>query len=334
MFDSPSSCRAAIISRRQELQQQQEQQQQQKESALFDQRNGGERPSVASSVSSSVCSDGEPWSDDGQWVDGSIVLESADQLARQVNQAWEYATELASRPVTAACDVRSPSAAANLPRQRRCSRESMLAAESGGNAQLPTAAAAALVISPRRLRSAGTASVPAARAPPAASAPQQRPASTAGRPTTASVVTHRIPLIHLQSLGHPNPSSAPPPVECHPPTASTRGLGGVNVLKPRGTITSAAMCKAALAERRSGRLSRPQTADPASGYQPAWPGGGGAGGGGGGAGGGGGGAGGGGRAGGGRAERPSSALASYACVWGKPNPNPNPSPSSSPSPKP
>ena len=296
---------------------------------MFEQRygGGGERPSVTSSVSSSVCSDGEPWFDDGHYVDGAMVLESADQLARQVNQAWEYATEVASRPVTAACDVRSPSAAeASLPGRRRCSRAAMLAAELAGGDTAAAAAAsvvAAPVISPRRLRSAGTASAPGVRAP------QQRPASSAGRPTTASVVTHRIPLIHLQSLGHPNPTPAPS-AESHPSSPGSKlrqggvaGQGGVSgqggvasgvaSLKPRGAITSAAMCKAALAQRRSGGLSRPQTADPASGYHPGYHpasnsrhGGGGA------AGGGGGGA-----AGGGRAERPSSALAAYACVWGE-----------------
>ena len=81
------------------------------------------------------------------------------------------------------------------------------------------------------------------------------------------------------------------------------------------------MCKAALAERR--RLSRPQTADPTTGYYPPAtspshaPASGSRHGGGGGDGdSGGGGGGGSGGGGGGRAERPSSALAAYACVWG------------------
>ena len=142
-----------------------------REAALFDPRyGGGERPSVGSSVSSSACSDGEPWLDDGQWVDGSVVVESAEQLARQVHEAWEYATEVASRPVTAASDLRSPAAAPSVgggaqPRRRRCSKEAMLSAElaggatqlAGGGTQLAAPSAAAPGVSPRRLRSAGAA---------------------------------------------------------------------------------------------------------------------------------------------------------------------------------
>ena len=202
-----------------------------RETALFDPRySGGERPSVGSSVSSSVCSDGEQWLDDGQWVDGSVVLESAEQLARQVNEAWEYATEVASRPVTAVCDLRSPAAAPSVgagaqPRRRRCSKEAMLSAElaggatqlAGGGTQLAAPGAAAGV-SPRRLRSAGAAAASGGRLgaragesaegerPPLQERPAStvgvcRPAWTAGRPGTASVVTQRIPLIHLQVLG-------------------------------------------------------------------------------------------------------------------------------------
>lgn len=181
------------------------------ETALFDQRySGGERPSVGSSVSSSVCSDGE-------WVDGSVVLESAEQLARQVNEAWEYATEVASRPVTAASDLRSPAAAPSVPRRRRCSKEAMLSAElAGGATQLTALSAAAPGISLRRLRSAGAAAAsggrpggrtgesteaerPAQPERPASTAGVCRPAWTAGRPGSASVVTQRIPLIHLQA---------------------------------------------------------------------------------------------------------------------------------------
>ena len=170
--------------------QQQQQQQLQPKDALFEPLRfaGGElHARLGTSVTSSVSSDGEPWVDDGQWVDGSMVLESADQLAQQVHQAWEYATEVASRPVTAGCDARSPAAEARLPARRRCSRASMLAAElAEGDTQLgiavDLAATTVPVTSPRACaRLSVTASAPGVRAP------QPRPASTAAsRPTTGS----------------------------------------------------------------------------------------------------------------------------------------------------
>ena len=94
--------------------------------------------------------------DDGQWVDGSIITESADELVGQVQEAWQYATEVASRPVTA---LNEPVIEAPLPR-----RLAQLAAELEADVE--------------------------------AAAASGQEASTVGRPMSASVITHRIPLMH------------------------------------------------------------------------------------------------------------------------------------------
>jgi hypothetical protein len=150
--------------------------------------------------------------DDGQFVDGSIITESADELVGQVQEAWQYATEVASRPVTA---LNEPVIEAPLPK-----RLAQLAAELEADVE--------------------------------AAAASGREASTVGRPMSASVITHRIPLMHH------NPTVKP--VKTVPTAAAT--------LKPAGPIKTPQAMRALLAEQlvQKGPRPGPRTAP----HPPAW----------------------------------------------------------------